>query len=131
MKISELVQGKCIYYVENFRVRWLRYVCLHPRSKHYHIVLDESEKPVRVYNTNLQQAIDQGLFSYEEAQAKLFSLHIGEVIELSYESNNPPLVLRRAIETLEKRLRDMEPVYGKMQIEFTRDWESSQGKIVP
>lgn len=67
-----LVQGQVIYFVENFKVRHCKYLCVHPTGGgHYHILIDECEEPFRIYKSRLDHILNQGHVDYKSAALAL------------------------------------------------------------
>ena len=69
--IGELKKGYRIYDVSSTQVIWYTYLCLHPATDSYHILIDMNEEPVRMWRNVLQDILDKKLTSYEEARLYL------------------------------------------------------------
>lgn len=71
MKISDLKHLQVFYDVVDLKIKRYRYMCVHPRRGLYHILLDESDNPIRIYHGFLQTILNKNLFSYEDATKEL------------------------------------------------------------
>ena len=71
MNIQDLKPMQVIYDVYNMRVVRYRYFCVHPRRNKYHILFNDSEDPIKIYDDFLQRILNKNLGSYEEAVAHL------------------------------------------------------------
>ena len=71
-QLSELKQGDKIYDIDFRQVKWYTYLCVHPTGQgKYHILIDASEEPVRIYGEKLQTILNQDFKTYQEAQLAL------------------------------------------------------------
>jgi len=68
MKVEDLIQGHKIYDIGVTQVKWYTYLCVHPKAKNYHILIDMMEDPIRIYSQDLQLILDKDLKSYDEAK---------------------------------------------------------------
>lgn len=85
-KIIELKQGEKIYYVENFRVRWYKYLCVHPTGQgNYHILINECEEPERLYKTRLEELLNMDFKTHKEASIGLADMLEKKANELRQE----------------------------------------------
>lgn len=72
MNIRDLKQGNKIYNTDNYRVRHYTYLCVHPTGiGKYHILIDECEEPIRIYEDQLKMMLNKNLNSYQEAKLAL------------------------------------------------------------
>lgn len=69
-QVSELSKGDKIYDVSFGQIKRYTYLCVHPNSEKYHILINASEEPSRIYVETLQDILNMGLVTYEDA--KLF-----------------------------------------------------------
>ena len=46
--MKKLNQCDIIYFVQNFKVRYCKYLCVHPLNEKYHILIDECQEPFRL-----------------------------------------------------------------------------------
>lgn len=70
-QIEDLTNGDKIYDVNVFNIKWYRYLCIHPNSSSYHILIDMNEEPIRIYNKDLQTILNKNLNSYDDAKLLL------------------------------------------------------------
>jgi len=71
-QLCELNQGDKIYDIDSERVKHYKYLCIHPTGHgKYHILIDASENPIRIYGEKLQAILDQDLKTYQEAKLAL------------------------------------------------------------
>lgn len=70
-QIKDLKQGDKIYQLGFDQVKWYTYLCVHPRNSHYHILINQNEDPVRIYEPQLQSILNQGLNSHDDASVAL------------------------------------------------------------
>lgn len=70
-KLAELKQGKKIYDINNTRVVWYTYLCVHPSSSYYHILIDSNEDPLRIWDEDLLKILHKDLTSYDKARLAL------------------------------------------------------------
>lgn len=73
MKVEKLKSLDKIYGVQHRHIVWYTYVCVHPKNKKYHILLDKSENPVRMYEVQLETLLSKNIKSYEEAKRELIN----------------------------------------------------------
>jgi hypothetical protein len=71
MNISELMRGDKFYRVLGMSIESFTYLCVHPNNNAYHILIDKNQEPLRMYNVQLQQVLNQGLQTYEQAKIRL------------------------------------------------------------
>jgi hypothetical protein len=71
IKIEELQKGYKMYDVNSTQVIWYTYLCVHPASDMYHILIDMNEEPIRIWKHMLQDILDNNLTSYEKARLYL------------------------------------------------------------
>ena len=70
--ITDLKQGDKIYNIDDRRVIWYRYLCVHPTgSGKYHILIDACEDPIRIYEDKLNAILEKNLTTYQEAKIAL------------------------------------------------------------
>lgn len=72
--INELKQGDKIYDIDYRQVKRYAYLCVHPKGHGtYHILIDGNEDPIRIYGERLQDILNKGFKTYQEAKMGLAS----------------------------------------------------------
>lgn len=66
-KIKELKKGDKIYSTNLTQVKWYSYLCRHNVDRNYHILIDNSDEPLKVHNSVLEAILAQNLNSYDDA----------------------------------------------------------------
>lgn len=69
--MKNLKKGDIIYYIENLKVRYCQYLCVHPNNEKYHILINENKEPFRIYERDLLSYIEQGHKSLKDAKMAL------------------------------------------------------------
>ncbi len=71
-QISELKQGNKIYDIDYNSVKCYKFLCAHPTGHgKYSILIDSCEEPLRIHNEKLQNILDQGFKTYQDAKIAL------------------------------------------------------------
>lgn len=71
-QVSELKQGDEIYNNAAMSVERFRYLCVHPGSKEYSVLINGwTQEPLRMYNPHLQEILNKNLNTYDEARLAL------------------------------------------------------------
>ena len=74
-KIENLLRkGVKIYYVENLNIKWMSYLCVHPKNENYFIFIDKNEDPIRIYRKTLETIFKNGV-TEDYNQAKLMLIN--------------------------------------------------------
>jgi hypothetical protein len=71
LKVESLIKDYKFYDIRYNQVIWYTYLCVHPKAKNYHILIDMNEDPIRKYSQDLQLILDKGLRTYDEAKLYL------------------------------------------------------------
>ena len=70
--ISELKQGDKIYDIDDRNILRYTYLCVHPTGRgKYHILIDNYEEPIRIYETRLQEILSKNINNYSEGRLVL------------------------------------------------------------
>lgn len=69
--IEDLKQEDEIFDALESCVKSYKYLCIHPHNKAYHILIDEFEKPVRMYEKDLREILNKKLTTNKDAYALL------------------------------------------------------------
>ncbi len=83
--LETIAAGDKIYYVQGFKVFVYKYLCVHPKSKNYHILIDACEEPVRVYKDKLELMLSQKLMKRRDANNLLLSNFHRRIAEITQE----------------------------------------------
>lgn len=70
-QVSELKPGEIVYKTDYRGVSYYTYFGVHPHNKKYHVLIDQFQDPVRMYEPELQAILDQRLTSYDIALGAL------------------------------------------------------------
>lgn len=85
--IEDLKQGDRFYDVDNYRVKWYTYLCVHPKGGgNYHILIDQNEEPIRIYIDKLQDILNKNLSTYDEAKKFLITKLNDKITYLTQEN---------------------------------------------
>lgn len=74
MKIEDLKQGDKFYDVTYKSCYSYEYLMPLPNNDKYHILIDQNKEPVRIYEENLQNILNLGIFTYVDARKKRIEL---------------------------------------------------------
>lgn len=83
--LETIAAGDKIYYVQGFKVFRYDYLCVHPKSENYHILIDSCEEPIRVYKDKLELMLSQKLVNRKDANNLLLSNFHRKIAELNQE----------------------------------------------
>lgn len=83
--LETIAAGDKIYYVQGFKVFRYDYLCVHPKSENYHILIDACEEPVRVYKDKLELMLSQKLVKRQDANNLLLSNFHRKIAEINQE----------------------------------------------
>ena len=70
-RIALLKPNQKIYDINNTRVVWYNYLCVHPYNQNYHILIDSNQDPLRMWDEDLLRILHKDLTTYDMARLAL------------------------------------------------------------
>lgn len=81
-KVSDLKQGDEIFDINYREIKKYEYLCIHPDSDKYHILIGADQEPIRIFGETLQFILNQNLKTRKDARLELANRLEEQVIEI-------------------------------------------------